>query len=103
MIPGRLEDLLVERLATRTKQEWFRDLLAAGVACGPINTIAEGMAFAEELGLDPVVNVGEGDSAVPSIRNPLTFSATPTHYVLPPPGLDEHGSEIRAWLEGAPE
>jgi crotonobetainyl-CoA:carnitine CoA-transferase CaiB-like acyl-CoA transferase len=98
-----LRPLLVERLATRTKQEWFRDLLAAGVACGPINTIAEGVAFAEELGLDPVVTVGEGDAAVPSIRNPLTFSATPTHYVLPPPRLDEHGSEIRAWLEGAQE
>jgi crotonobetainyl-CoA:carnitine CoA-transferase CaiB-like acyl-CoA transferase len=98
-----LRPLLVERLKTRTKQEWFRDLLAAGVACGPINSIAEGVAFAEELGLDPVVNVGEGDEAVPSIRNPVTFSATPTHYVLPPPRLNEHGSEIRAWLEGAQE
>jgi crotonobetainyl-CoA:carnitine CoA-transferase CaiB-like acyl-CoA transferase len=98
-----LRPLLVERLATRTKQEWFRDLLAAGVACGPINSIAEGVAFAEELGLDPIVSVGDGDDAVPSIRNPLTFSATPTHYVLPPPRLDEHGSEIRAWLEGAQE
>jgi crotonobetainyl-CoA:carnitine CoA-transferase CaiB-like acyl-CoA transferase len=96
----QLRPLLVQRLATRTKQEWFRDLLAAGVAAGPINSVAEGVAFAEELGLDPVVSVGEGEAAVPSIRNPLTFSVTPTHYVLPPPGLDEHGSEIRAWLEG---
>jgi crotonobetainyl-CoA:carnitine CoA-transferase CaiB-like acyl-CoA transferase len=96
-----LRPLLVARLATRTKHEWFRDLLAAGVACGPINSVAEGVAFAEELGLDPVVSVGEGAAAVPSIRNPVTFSATPTHYVLPPPGLDEHGPEIRAWLEGA--
>jgi len=96
-----LRPLLVARLATRTKQEWFRDLLAAGVACGPINSVAEGVAFADELGLDPVVSVGEGSAAVPSIRNPVTFSATPAHYVLPPPGLDEHGSEIRAWLEGA--
>jgi crotonobetainyl-CoA:carnitine CoA-transferase CaiB-like acyl-CoA transferase len=96
----QLRPLLVARLATRTKQEWFRDLLAAGVACGPINSVAEGVAFATELGLDPVVSVGEGDRAVPSIRNPVTFSATPARYVLPPPRLDEHGSEIRAWLEG---
>jgi crotonobetainyl-CoA:carnitine CoA-transferase CaiB-like acyl-CoA transferase len=42
--------------------------------------------------------VGEGDDAVPSIRNPLTFSATPPRYELPPPALDEHGDELRAWL-----
>jgi crotonobetainyl-CoA:carnitine CoA-transferase CaiB-like acyl-CoA transferase len=93
-----LRPLLVERLATRTKKEWFEELLAAGVACGPINSIAEGVAFAEELGLDPVVNVGQGDKAVPSIRNPITFSSTPARYELPPPELDEHGAEIRNWL-----
>jgi crotonobetainyl-CoA:carnitine CoA-transferase CaiB-like acyl-CoA transferase len=95
-----LRPLLVERLATRTKDEWFRDLLAAGVPCGPINTIDEGVAYANELGLDPVVTVGDGDAAVPSVRNPVTFSRTPTRYVLPPPGLDEHGTELRAWLAG---
>ncbi len=30
------------------------------------------------------------------------FSETAAEYRLPPPGLDEHGAEIRAWLE-APE
>jgi crotonobetainyl-CoA:carnitine CoA-transferase CaiB-like acyl-CoA transferase len=93
-----LRPLLVERLATRSKDEWFRELLAAGVPCGPINTIDEGVAYATELGLDPVVSVGEGDAAVPSVRNPLTFSETPPRYLLPPPGLDEHGDELRAWL-----
>jgi crotonobetainyl-CoA:carnitine CoA-transferase CaiB-like acyl-CoA transferase len=90
-----LRPLLVGRLVTRTKDEWFRDLLAAGVPCAPINTIDDGVRFAEELGLDPVVTVG----GVPSVRNPITFSATPAGYRLPPPGLDEHGEEIRAWLK----
>lgn len=97
----QLRPLLVERLATRKKLEWFRAMLDAGVACGPINTIDEGVAFASELGLDPVVSVGEGDAAVPSIRNPITFSATPVGYHLPPPGLDEHGDELREWLKQA--
>ena len=95
---GELRPLLVERLSTRTADEWFRELIAAGVPCGPINTVNDGVAFAEELGLDPVVQVGDGASAVPSIRNPITFSETPARYVLPPPGLDEHGAEIRSWL-----
>ncbi|WP_430789582.1 CaiB/BaiF CoA transferase family protein [Actinoplanes sp. G11-F43] len=89
-----LRPLLLARLATRTRDEWFRDLLAAGVPCAPINTIDEGVAYAGELGLHPVIDSG----GVPSVRNPITFSETPPAYELPPPGLDEHGEEIRAWL-----
>jgi crotonobetainyl-CoA:carnitine CoA-transferase CaiB-like acyl-CoA transferase len=94
----QLRPLLVERLRTRTKLEWFRDIIGAGVPCGPINTVDQGVAFAEEVGLDPVVTVGEGAAAVPSVRNPIRFSDTPADYRLPPPALDEHGAEIRRWL-----
>ncbi|MGY1771296.1 CaiB/BaiF CoA transferase family protein [Blastococcus sp. SYSU D00813] len=93
-----LRPLLVERLRTRTKMEWFRDIIGAGVPCGPINTVDQGVAFAAEVGLDPVVTVGEGDAAVPSIRNPIRFSETAASYRLPPPRVDEHGDEIRTWL-----
>jgi crotonobetainyl-CoA:carnitine CoA-transferase CaiB-like acyl-CoA transferase len=93
-----LRPLLVERLGRRSKMEWFHELTAAGVPCGPINTIDEGVAFAEGLGLDPVVTPGDGDHAVPSVRNPITFSLTEPSYRLPPPALDEHGAEIRKWL-----
>ncbi|KNE79909.1 MULTISPECIES: CaiB/BaiF CoA transferase family protein [Streptomyces] len=95
---AELRPLLVERLRTRTRMEWFRDIIAAGVPCGPINTIAGGVEFAREVGLDPVVTAGEGPDAVPSVRNPITFSETPPEYRLPPPSLDEHGAEIRHWL-----
>jgi crotonobetainyl-CoA:carnitine CoA-transferase CaiB-like acyl-CoA transferase len=97
-----LRPLLVERLSTRTTMEWFRDITAAGVPCGPINTVDGGVAFAESVGLDPVVVVGDGDAAVPSVRNPIRLSASPPDYVLPPPGLDEHGAEIRRWLAEPP-
>ena len=95
-----LRPLLVDRLVTRPRLEWFEDLLAAGVPCGPINTVDEGIAFAERLGLDPVVLVGEGEAAMPSIRNPISFSATPARYDLPPPELDQHGDDVRSWLSG---
>jgi hypothetical protein len=32
------------------------------------------------------------------IRNPITFSATAPRHILPPPDLDQHGDELRAWL-----
>lgn len=94
----QLRPLLVKRLQTRTKMEWFRELTGAGVPCGPINTIDQGVAFAAEVGLDPVVVVGKGGEAMPSVRHPITFSATPASYRLPPPALDQHGAEIRRWL-----
>jgi crotonobetainyl-CoA:carnitine CoA-transferase CaiB-like acyl-CoA transferase len=98
----QLRPLLVARLSTRSKMDWFREIIAAGVPCGPINTVDGGVAFAAEIGLDPVVEVGAGDAMVPSVRSPITFSRTPVDYRLPPPGLDEHGDEIREWLREAP-
>jgi hypothetical protein len=34
------------------------------------------------------------------VRSPITFSETLPAYRLPPPGLDEHGEELRRWLAG---
>ncbi|MBJ7903245.1 CoA transferase [Streptomyces sp. DSM 110735] len=93
-----LHPLLTERFVTRGAEEWFDLLVAAGVPCGPINTIDGGFALAERFGLDPVVEVGEGERAVPTTRHPIRFSATPATYRLPPPELDEHGTELRKWL-----
>jgi crotonobetainyl-CoA:carnitine CoA-transferase CaiB-like acyl-CoA transferase len=97
-----LRPMLVERLATRPAAAWFTALTAVGVPCGPINTVDRGIAFASEIGLDPVMTAGHGAGAMPTIRHPLTFSATPPRYDLPPPDLDEHGAEIRAWLNADP-
>jgi len=95
---AELRALLVECLAARSAAEWFGELIAAGVPCGPINSVAEGVAFAAEIGLEPVVVAGHGAAAVPTIRHPLDFSASPPRYDLPPPSLDEHGAQIRGWL-----
>jgi crotonobetainyl-CoA:carnitine CoA-transferase CaiB-like acyl-CoA transferase len=93
-----LRPLLVERLRTRPANEWFQRLSAAGVPCGPINSIAGGVELAKELGLAPIVEVGSGDDAVPMIRHPITFSLTPPRHVLPPPALGQDSEQIRAWL-----
>jgi crotonobetainyl-CoA:carnitine CoA-transferase CaiB-like acyl-CoA transferase len=90
----QLRPLLLERLATRSAHEWFAVLTEAGIPCGPINDVSGGVRLAEELGLEPVVMAGD----VPTVRNPIRMSSTPARYDLAPPGLDEHGDEIRAWL-----
>ncbi len=97
-----LRPLLIERLRTRPASEWFHRLSAVGVPCGPINTVEEGVAFAREIGLDPVVQVGTGEDAVPGIRHPITFSLTPPRHSLPPPALGQDNEQIRAWLSQEP-
>jgi len=93
-----LRPLLVEALAGRTTSEWFDQLTRDGVACGPINTIDGGVALAERLGLRPVVQVGDGEAAIPMVRNPIDFSLTPARYLSAPPRLGQDAEEIRAWL-----
>jgi crotonobetainyl-CoA:carnitine CoA-transferase CaiB-like acyl-CoA transferase len=97
-----LRPLLVERLRTRTANEWFSKLSAAGVPCGPINNIEGGITLARELGLNPIVEVGTGDEAVSMIRHPISFSLTPPRHDLPPPTLGQDNQQLRAWLSQAP-
>ena len=93
-----LRPLLVQKLLGRSKQDWFKELITAGVPCGPINTIDQGIAFAEDLGLDPVQTFTQGLDLINTIRNPIKFSQTPVQYRLAPPTLGEHDGEIRSWL-----
>ena len=93
-----LHPILLEALSRWSADDLFLALNGAGVPCGPINSIAEGVDLATRLGIDPLVTTGEADRAVGSIRNPITFSATAPRYDLPPPRLGEHDAELRAWL-----
>lgn len=99
----QLRPLLLEQLATKSAQDWFAILTEAGLPAGPINTVAGGVQLAEDLGLEPVVEVGQGTAAVPTVRNPIQLSRTPPSYRLAPPALDEHGADIRAWLSAPRE
>jgi crotonobetainyl-CoA:carnitine CoA-transferase CaiB-like acyl-CoA transferase len=82
-------------LRTRGAEEWFAALTAAGVPCGPINDVGQGMDLAESLGLEPIVGVF-GSAQVAS---PLRLSATPVSYRHPPPALGGDEKEIFAWLD----
>lgn len=93
-----LRALLVDLLAAKGADEWFELLVDAGVPSGPINGVDGGFAAAERFELDPIVHVGAGERSLPMARSPFLLSRTPVSYDLPPPELDEHGAEIRAWL-----
>jgi len=90
-----LTPTLATALRTRGADEWFATLTAAGVPCGPINDVAQGMHFAESLGLEPIVDV----FGSAQIANPLRLSATAVSYRHRPPALGEDEKEILAWLD----
>src|SRR3546814_4974612 len=90
-----LRPLLLDLLSRKSADQWFNQLSAVGVVCGPINDIKGGVELAERLGLEPVVEI----DGVPSVRNPISFSRRTLRYDLPPPALDGDADYIRAWLK----
>jgi crotonobetainyl-CoA:carnitine CoA-transferase CaiB-like acyl-CoA transferase len=98
-----LHPVVVAKLAEWSADDLFDQLNAAGVPCGPVNSIGEGVELAERLGLQPRVTVGAGARAVDLVRHPITFSGADVHYDYPPPQIGEHSDEIRAWLTGGAE
>jgi crotonobetainyl-CoA:carnitine CoA-transferase CaiB-like acyl-CoA transferase len=96
-----LHPILVARLAEWPADDLFIALNKAGVPCGPINSIKDGIELAERLGLEPRITVGEAERAVDLVRNPIRLSAGDIEYRYPPPTLGEHSDEIRQWL-GSP-
>ncbi|WP_081736820.1 CaiB/BaiF CoA transferase family protein [Arthrobacter sp. MA-N2] len=93
-----LRPILQELLAARTAAAWFDTFTEARLPCAPINDVRGGIDFARRLGLEPVVEVGLGKDALPGVRNPITFSATPASYDLAPPGIDADRGDVLEWL-----
>jgi crotonobetainyl-CoA:carnitine CoA-transferase CaiB-like acyl-CoA transferase len=88
-----LRDELEAALVTRPAAEWTAVFGDAGVPAGLVNDVAEAIAFAESLGLDPIVDL-DGRR---SIADPVGLSATPAAYRTPPPALDQHAGAD--WLD----
>ena len=94
---GELRTLIEAALATGTVGEWGEALTAAGVPAGPVNDIGGGFEMADRLGLEPV----DEFEGVRTPASPIGLSGSPAETRLPPPELDQHGDEIRAWLRGS--
>jgi formyl-CoA transferase len=80
---------------------WSERLEAAGVPCGPINSIAQAFAdpqaVARGLRIElPHPRAGE----VPLVGNPIRMSASSGDYDRPPPLLGEHTDEVLRELAG---
>jgi crotonobetainyl-CoA:carnitine CoA-transferase CaiB-like acyl-CoA transferase len=87
--------LLADIFIKKTTKEWVQILDDAGVANGPINSIAEvfeePQVQARGMKIElPHVTAGK----VTLVGSPMKFSATPVVYETPPPALGQHTEEI---------
>ena len=84
---------LEARLALAPAAEWVERFMAVGVPAGLVNDISEAIAFAEQLGLQPVVELPAAPGTIgPAklIRNPIELADAPATYRSAPPELGAH-------------
>jgi crotonobetainyl-CoA:carnitine CoA-transferase CaiB-like acyl-CoA transferase len=93
-----LAELLDGVFRAAPADHWVAVLRAASVPVGPINRVDEAFALAAELGMEPT----DSSHGVPLITPPLRLGDERPPIRYPPPRLDEHGDEIRAWLRDEP-
>jgi len=81
---------------TRTTRDWIAALEAAGVPCGPINTLADVFADPQVVARGMAISMEHASGAtVPLVANPIRMSETPPEYRTAPPVL---GQDTRAVL-----
>lgn len=91
-----LVEVVEARLGDRPAAEWVALFEAGGVPAGLVNDIGEAFALAGELGLSPIVQVGDraaGDE-VAQVADPMRLLGSPVSYRRRPPRLGEHTDEV---------
>jgi len=95
-----LTALLEEALAARTASEWQEALTEVGVPAGKVGGIDEGVALAEELGLEPTVDVQDrtGTTVGRQFRHPAQWTPPLASPTQAPPQLGEDTETVTKWL-----
>lgn len=87
--------------ATHDMAGLMRLLEAAGVPCGPVNTLDQVFAEPQAVHRRLVVEQGRDDLAAPvrTVATPIRLSGAETGAATPPPALGQHTEEVLGALE----
>lgn len=103
--PARMEhvdaltDAMNAALAAADRADWFARLEAAGIPCGPINTVADVMADPQVAARNMIVHIDDEAGHFPTPGNPVKSSIFPDPATRPAaPRLDQHRAEILGQL-----
>lgn len=99
-----LRPILTELLAAKTADEWIDLFRAKGLPIAPILSVREAIDFADDLELEPVVEITtkDGTDRVPFVSNPIDMSSGGITYTKAAPGLDEDRDDVLEWIAQTP-
>ena len=87
--------VLNEIFEKRSTHEWVALLDEAGVANGPINTIAQVFKEPQVIARGLKIEMQHAVAGkVPLVASPMRFSETPIKHEIPPPAVGQHTDEI---------
>lgn len=87
--------MISELTVGRTTDEWVDVMEAAGVPCGPINSIDRVFADPQVQARGMRVEMEHPLAGkVPLVANPIRMSGSPVDYQRPPPTVGEHTDEV---------
>ena len=88
-------------LSQRPRDHWLERLVAADVACAPVNALSEVFSDRQVLHRDMVVEMPRpAGGRYRAVGIPVKYSDTPALVRRPPPRLGEHTEEVLAEVVG---
>lgn len=94
---ARINAIVGGKLAAQTTAHWVETLNAAGVPCGPVQSVDQVFADKQIAAQEMVLSVPHpGHGEVRMVGFPMKLSAAPCSVRRPAPGLGEHSEEVLA-------
>lgn len=94
---GELTEIINAKIREKTRDEWVEILLAEGVPCGAVNSIADVLEHPQQKHRKTIVEVDYPDvGKIKLFNNPVKFSDFEVE-IRRPPQIGEHTDEVLKW------